>query len=91
MTSIANRLKSAQPYARRANRGGCVTCQWWDTISEDTRTLINEWLDNNYSGRQLWEILTAPTDDGGDPQLEISLTGFRLHLNHHDEKCRGGD
>lgn len=89
MTSIANRLKSAQPYARRANQGGCVTCQWWKTIRPETRQLINQWLDNGYSGKQLWEIITAGSD-GDEPPLDISITGFRLHLNHHDEKCRDG-
>lgn len=73
-----------------ANRGGCVTCRWWAQISDETKKLINEWLDNDYSAKQLYEILSAPPDaDSSDPQLQISITGFRLHLNHHNEKCRG--
>lgn len=89
MTSIANRLKSAQPTARVANNRGCVTCQWWREVNDETRRLVNEWLDNNYSTKQLHEILSTPSDDDTEPRLVISITGFRLHLNHHDEKCRG--
>lgn len=88
MPSLSDRLRTAQP--NPANKGGCVTCQWWDKISDNTRQLINEWLDANYSTRQLHEILTAPSD-GTDPALTISITGFRLHLNHHNEKCRTGE
>ena len=70
-----------------ANKGGCVTCKWWAQISEADRRLVNEWIDADYSGKQLHELLTEPGADG-EPVLEISLTGFRLHLNHHDAKCR---
>lgn len=63
---------------------------WWETITPETRRLINEWLDNQHSLKQLHDILTAPSD-GVDPPLEISMTGFRLHLNHHDTKCRGSE
>jgi len=31
------------------------------------------------------------SDDPDEPALDISITGFRLHLNHHDQKCRGDD
>ena len=88
MPSLSDRLRSAQP--NRQNRGGCVTCLWWEEIKPDTRRLINEWLDNKHSVKQLHEILSAPTD-GGELPLPISITGFRLHLNHHDAKCRSGD
>ena len=89
MPSLHERIQHAEHYARAANKGGCVTCRWWSQISDDTRQLINEWLDAGHSRRQLWEILTAPSDSIEDPVLEISNTGFRLHLNHHNVKCRG--
>lgn len=85
MASLSDRLKSAQP--NPSNVGGCVTCQWWQTIGDETRALINEWLDAGHSIKQLYEILSAPSD-GDEPPLPISNTGFRMHLNHHDEKCR---
>lgn len=89
MPPLAHRLKSVQQ-RNRANRGGCVTCQWWAEIPDETRTLINDWIDNGHSVKQLHEILTAPADPG-EPQLTISISGFRFHLNHHDVKCRGAD
>lgn len=88
MPSLSDRLRAAQP--NPTNKGGCVTCQWWEQISDETRRLINDWLDANYSVKQLHEILSAP-NDGTEPQLQISNTGFRLHLNHHSEKCRTGE
>lgn len=89
MPSLSERLETAiVSRPNNANKGGCVTCKWWAQISDDDRRLVNEWLDAGYSGKQLHEILTGPVADG-EPVLEISLTGFRLHLNHHDKKCRG--
>lgn len=87
MSTISERLRTAQ--RNPANRGGCVTCRWWNQISSQTKNLINEWLDNDHSVKQLYEILSAP-NDGDEPSLPISITGFRLHLNHHNEKCRDG-
>ena len=88
MPSISDRLRSAQ--RNPANKGGCVSCKWWNEIGDETRRLINEWIDNDYSIKQLYDIITAP-NDGSEPQLEISLTGWRLHMNHHNEKCRNGE
>ena len=85
MPTLSERLRSAQP--NRQNTGGCVTCQWWLTISPKTQQLINQWIDDRHSIRQLYYILSAPSD-GTDPPLTISNTGFRLHMNHHTEKCR---
>ena len=90
MSTIATRLKSAQPNARAANTGGCVTCRWWQDIDDETRRLVNEWIDNRHSIKQLYDILSTPTDDDTEPTLTISVTGFRLHMNHHDVKCRRG-
>jgi hypothetical protein len=37
----------------------------------------------------LYEILSQPVTDGSAEQpVPISNTGFRLHLNHHNERCR---
>lgn len=87
MPSLSDRLKSVE-HKNAANKGGCVTCRWWAEISDESRRLINEWIDGDHSVKQLHEILTAPSS-GDEPQLEISITGFRLHLNHHSAKCRG--
>lgn len=81
--SLASRLKSAQ--VNPSNRG-CQSCQWWDTVSKESKKLINEWLDAGYSRAQLYEILSQP--DEGDPPLPVSETGWRFHLKHHDERCR---
>ena len=86
MATISERLRTAQ--RNPANRGGCVTCKWWHTISDDTKKLIQEWIDQEYSVKQLYEILSAPSDDPKEPALSISITGFRLHMNHHNDKCR---
>lgn len=85
MPSLSDRLRSAQP--NKANRNLCVTCQWLEGISPDTVQLINEWIDADNSVAQLHEILTQPADD--TPALSISMTGFRFHLKHHDERWRG--
>jgi uncharacterized protein YodC (DUF2158 family) len=87
LSTLSERLRTAQ--RNPSNRGGCVTCKWWDTISPETRALVNEWLDKDYSAKQLYEILSAPvSDESVDQPVPISMTGFRLHLNHHDAKCR---
>lgn len=83
MPSISDRLRSAQ--RNPANKGGCVSCKWLQQISDETRRLINEWIDNDYSIKQLYDILSAP-NDSGEPPLPISLTGWRLHMNHHNDK-----
>lgn len=83
--SLAARIANAQP--NRAN-DGCQSCIWWPTISAESQKLINEWIDNNYSQMQLWEILAATDDTGDDPPLQVSLSGWRFHLKHHSERCR---
>lgn len=84
MASLSDRLKSAQP--NKANRNRCVTCEWLEHVSPDTRELINKWFDADNSIAQLHEILTQPSDD--TRPLVISITGFRFHLKHHDERWR---
>ena len=84
MASLSDRLKSAQP--NKANRNLCVTCTWLDQVGDDILTLINQWFDADNSIAQLHEILTQPSDDA--PPLVISLTGFRVHVKHHDERWR---
>ena len=87
MASLSDRLKSAQ--RNPTNKGGCVTCKWWATLGDETKNLINAWLDAEHSIAQLYEILSHPADDNNTEQpLPISNTGFRLHLNHHNERCR---
>ena len=84
MASLSDRLKSAQP--NKANRNLCVTCTWLEQVSQETRDLINQWFDADNSIAQLHEILTQPSDDA--PPLVISLTGFRFHVKHHNERWR---
>jgi hypothetical protein len=87
VASLSDRLKSAQ--RNPTNKGGCVTCKWWATLNDETKKLINAWLDAEHSNAQLYEILTQPSDDTHAEQpLRSSNTGFRLHLNHHNERCR---
>lgn len=83
--SLAARLKSVQP--NRAN-DGCQSCIWWPTISSESQELINEWIDKGHSQMQLHEILSAPDDSSDDPPLMVSLSGWRFHLKHHNERCR---
>jgi hypothetical protein len=85
ISTISERLKTAQ--RNTSNKGGCVTCQWWQEISEETRELINEWIDAKHSMKQLYSILSEPAE-GGEPPLPVSNTGFRLHMDHHDLRCR---
>lgn len=86
MASISDRLRSVQP-----NRGdtSCTTCTWWLEIRPATRKLINEWIDAGNSIAQLHDILSAPNDDDDEPRLTNSLSGFKFHLKHHAERCRG--
>ena len=84
MSTISDRLKSAQ---RNTANTGCVTCQWWQEIGSETRNLINEWIDGGYSLKQLYRILSEPAD-GDEPALPVSNTGFKLHMEHHNLRCR---
>ena len=86
MTSLSDRLRSAQP--NKANRNLCVTCAWLETVTPQTRTLINDWLDNDHSVSQLHDIITTPSED--IEPLVISLTGFRFHLKHHAQRWPRG-
>lgn len=85
--SLATRLRAAAPTANASNRG-CRSCQWWAGLDDVTRTAINEWLDAGHSRAELYEMLASPDADGEAP-LPVSPTGWRGHLKHHDERCRG--
>lgn len=89
MPSLSDRLKTAQP--NPANKGGCVTCRFWAELKPETQRLINEWIDNGHSVKQLYDILSTPSVDSDEPVLRISNTGFRLHMAHHDQKCRASE
>lgn len=82
--SLATRLKSVQP---NAGNHGCQTCQWWQLIRPESRKAINEWITAGQSHMQLHEILAAPSDDPAEPPLTVSLTAWRHHMKHHDERC----
>lgn len=83
--SLADRLATAQP--KRSNYG-CQTCLWWPTISPESQKLINDWIDAGHSQAQLHAILTAPDQDSDDPPLDVSESGWRFHLKHHEQRCR---
>lgn len=86
MASLTERLKSAQP--NQANRKLCKTCLWLDTVPQQVRDLISDWLEQDHSAAQLHEILSSPSDDVHP--LNISITGFRGHVKHHFERWPRG-
>lgn len=79
--SLAKRLKSAK--AKVSNRG-CQTCKWWGIQTEETKSLINAWLDAGNSSMQLHSILSTDPDEF----LGVSYSAWRNHVKHHDEMCR---
>lgn len=83
--SLARRIKSAQ--RNSSQRLGCQTCLWWKQLTPAVQALVNDWLEAGHSRQQLYEIISAP-DDSGDPVLGVSLSAWRLHMKHHDERCR---
>ena len=86
MASLTDRLQSAQP--NKSNHKTCRTCAWLETVTPEVIALIADWLEAGHSNAQLHEILTTPSDD--IEPLEISMTGFRLHLKHHFERWPRG-
>lgn len=81
--SLAKRLKSAQ--AKVANKG-CQTCKWWDTQTDETKSLINAWLDAGNSSMQLHAILSSSSDPA--ELLNVCYSAWQNHVKHHDEMCR---
>jgi hypothetical protein len=89
MPSINDRLISARHNV--ANRG-CRSCDWFlNDISDDTRKLINEWIDADHSIAQLHQIISATPDEDDHETIPLRVgdTGWRSHLRHHNERCRG--
>lgn len=85
--SLATRLKSAQAEAKVANKG-CQTCKWWGHQTDETKDLINAWLDAGNSSMQLHAILTTISDDVDPAELlNVSYTAWRNHVKHHSD-CR---
>lgn len=74
--SLSARLSTV--VANRAN-GGCVSCQWVDSLSEADRRAFDQWLDEGKSLAQLWEICCSETDN----PLQVSITALRNHTRHH--------
>ena len=75
--SLAKRLSAVVPV--RANRGGCVTCQWVAALPESDRAAFDQWIAENRSLAQLWEIATADPDN----PFPVSLTALRHHVRNH--------
>lgn len=71
--SISDRLSGTPK--KKANRG-CLTCKWLETLSEDDRQAIDNWLNNGWSMRQLHTVLFT------DPEnpIPVGLTAYRNHL-----------
>jgi len=75
--SLANRLAAVIPL--RSNRGGCVTCQWVNKLSDADRRAWDEWITEGRSLSQLWEVAAA-NDENPFP---VSLTALRHHVRNH--------
>lgn len=74
---LSERIQDAKP---NFVPQGCVTCKWLDTVTPADRAAIDRWITEGKSKSQLWELCTTDPDN----PLDISLSGFRLHLRHHD-------
>lgn len=86
--SLSARIRSATP---AYNNRGCRSCEWFtESITDETRQLINEWIDGKHSLMQLFAIVTERDDEDSDIEpLEVSYTAWRMHVKHHNERCRG--
>ena len=71
--SLAKKLADIKP--KRGNKG-CTTCRYLAGMTTKDRQAFDEWIASNLSLTQLWE---ACLQDG----LDISITGFRHHTQHH--------
>ncbi len=71
--SLALRLSAVIP---SATNNGCRTCRYLADLSPTDRRAFDDWITEGHSATQLWEVCCA---DG----LEISMTGFRHHMKHH--------
>lgn len=77
--SLAKRLSTVN--AIRSNLG-CATCEWIETLSNEDRAALNEWIDSKMSISQLHEI--AVSDD--DNPLPVSDSAFRNHIRRHHNR-----
>lgn len=82
--SLADRLRRVQP--ARGNHG-CMSCQWWAELGDETRSLIEEWIGAGHSLRQLYFLLSTPDPDDPDyVPLPVSESGWRAHLRHRERR-----
>ena len=87
--SLSARIRSAQADANLTNRG-CRSCTWLRSVNQETKDLINEWIDSEHSLMQLFGIISAADDDDESyVPLGVSFTAWRDHIKHHNERCRG--
>lgn len=84
MPSIHERLAAVQP---NTSSKQCKMCAFWELLKPPTKKLINDWIDAGHSLSQLHDVLCAPGEEG-EPRLDCSITGFRMHMKHHTERCR---
>jgi hypothetical protein len=77
--SLANRLSIVEP--TRSNRG-CVTCKYLKTLSPKDVEAWNQWIADNRSLVQLWEVACADPDN----PLTVSITAVRHHIQSHHNK-----
>ena len=74
--SLAQRLNSVVP--ARSNRG-CETCRWIKSKPAADQQAWQDWIDQDRSLTQLWQIATTTEPD----PLQISLTGLRSCIRQH--------
>lgn len=75
--SLANRLSAVVP--SRSNKGGCQTCVWIAALSPADRAAWDDWIAEDRSLAQLWEIAAADPDN----PYPVSLTALRHHVRNH--------
>lgn len=76
--SLSKRLSSVVPVS---SNHGCRTCQYLSTLTAEDRQAFDDWLASGHSATQLWEICCADPDH----RLDVTLSGFRNHMKHHEK------
>lgn len=79
--SLSDELRDllATGRANKKNKG-CYTCKWLRGLPADDLAAFNAWIAAGKSVAQLWKICIEQ-----DNPLDVSLSGVRWHMMHHDE------
>ena len=79
--SLSDELRDLLATGRANKRNkGCYTCKWLALLPKDDLDAFNTWIAANKSLSQLWQICIEQ-----DPPLDVSLSGLRWHMMHHDQ------